>query len=141
MRKVEDRFGEYNLKEGEILLDPYLGQEYKMKVGGTKFDEGKLRYNLTPPEPLEQLAQVYTHGAKKYGDHNWKKGIDISRMYAALMRHLEKHRMGEVMDPEGHSHMSAVAFYAFALMWSDHNIKVDPELSPTVQKPWQDGLA
>jgi hypothetical protein len=32
-----------------------------------KYDQGKLRYDLIPPEALEELAAVYTMGAAKYG--------------------------------------------------------------------------
>ena len=34
------------------------------EVKGMKFDEGKLRYDLIPPEILLWLAELYTHGAK-----------------------------------------------------------------------------
>lgn len=30
-------------------------------------------------------------GAKKYGKYNWKKGLPVSRCYAAGMRHVERH--------------------------------------------------
>ncbi len=69
-------------------------------MSGKKFDEGKLRFDLIPPEAEEALARVLTMGAAKYGDRNWEEGIKFSRLYAAMRRHLNSHRTGEVLDPE-----------------------------------------
>jgi hypothetical protein len=73
------------------------GQEDKF---GKKNDSGKLRMDLIPPEVEEALAEVLTHGAKKYDDRNWEKGIKYSRVYAALRRHLLAWMMGEEIDEE-----------------------------------------
>ena len=67
---------------------------------GVKLDDGKLRFDLFPPAPLEQIAAVYTYGAGKYDDRNWEKGISWGRIFAAIMRHLWKYWRGEWLDPE-----------------------------------------
>ena len=77
----------------------------------TKHDAGKLRYDLIPPEILRALAEVYTFGAAKYGDNNWRKGLDHGRLYAATMRHLETDRSGEYLDPESGLPHLAHAFW------------------------------
>ena len=69
-------------------------------VGGTKYDDGKLRYDLIPAYPMEQLAAVYTFGAKKYADYNWARGIKYSRLIAALFRHFWAFVRKEDIDPE-----------------------------------------
>lgn len=69
-------------------------------VGGTKYDDGKLRYDLIPAYPMEQLAAVYTFGAHKYADYNWAKGIKYSRLIAALFRHFWAFVRKEDIDPE-----------------------------------------
>lgn len=85
--------------------------------GGRKDDSSKLRYDLIPTYGLEQIAAVYTMGAAKYDDRNWQKGIRFSRLHAAMMRHLEKHRQGEDLDAEsGLSHLAHIAWYCFAMM-------------------------
>ncbi|HED1699294.1 TPA: hypothetical protein SHR06_001688 [Campylobacter jejuni] len=72
-----------------------------------KFDDGKLRYDLIPPEVTEQLAKVLTYGANKYKPHNWKKCKDKDRYVAAAYRHLEAWRKGEQIDMEsGLSHLA-----------------------------------
>ncbi len=55
---------------------------------GTKFDTGKNRLELIPPEAIEALGQVLTFGAEKYDDRNWEKGINYSRVYGAALRHM-----------------------------------------------------
>lgn len=112
---------------------------------GKKFDDGKLRYDLVPPAVLEQLATVLTFGAEKYGANNWQTVPDASnRYYAAMMRHVEADRGGEVFDKEsGLPHLThALACVAFML----HNTlatvsepaqrpgcKVPPELEPLLE--------
>lgn len=69
--------------------------------GGRKDDQDKLRYDLIPPEPIKELAAVLTFGAKKYAPNNWQKVPEArARYYAAMMRHLEAWRMGEIHDDE-----------------------------------------
>jgi len=86
---------------------------------GAKLDVGKLRYSLIPTGPLKWLAQLYTVGAIKYSDHGWKAVTKAeSRYLDALMRHLEKHRAGEWLDPDTKvPHIIAVAWNAFAICW------------------------
>lgn len=82
-----------------------------------KYDSDKIRYDLIPALPLQELAKLYTTGAKKYADHNWRLGMDYSRCDSALQRHLHAWRSGQDYDEESKlHHMSAVAFYAMALM-------------------------
>jgi len=84
---------------------------------GRKNDQGKLRYDLIPPHPLEKLAQVYTIGANKYGDHNWRKGMAWGRIIGALFRHVEAWRQGRTVDPEDGQHPLASAIWCcFTLM-------------------------
>lgn len=77
---------------------------------GQKFDSDKLRYELLPPELLEEVARVLTFGAHKYSARNWELGMAWSRPFAALMRHMWAWWRGEEKDPEtGYSHLSHAA--------------------------------
>lgn len=74
------------------------------------------RYDLIPVEPLAELARLYGFGAAKYEAHNFRKGYEWSKSYAALQRHANAFWGGEDIDPEsGLPHMASVAFHAFAL--------------------------
>ncbi len=67
---------------------------------GVKFDQAKPRMDLLDPEFLEHVAQVLTFGAEKYAAHNWRNGINFSRLIAASYRHLGAINRGEDIDPE-----------------------------------------
>lgn len=76
--------------------------------GGIKFDMGKLRYDLLPPETLEAIVQVLTYGANKYDDNNWHK-VEKFRYVGAMMRHFEAYRKGQQLDAESGFHHLAHA--------------------------------
>lgn len=95
-------------------------------TGGIKDDSGKLRFDLIPPEAMEELARVYTIGAVKYGDRNWEKGLHWGRVFAAMMRHAWAWWRGEKLDPEdGQHHLASVAWCALSLMTLE---KTHPDL-------------
>ncbi|ORA77163.1 hypothetical protein BST28_18755 [Mycolicibacter kumamotonensis] len=84
-------------------------------TGGQKAGNDE-RYDLIPAEPLRLLARHYGVGAKKYDDHNWRRGYDWKLSFAALNRHLWQFWSGEDIDTEtGSPHIIAVAWHAFAL--------------------------
>ncbi len=64
-----------------------------------KHTNGKLRYDLLPPEWLENLAKVMTYGADKYPANSWRNG-DPANYRSAMMHHFEAYRKGETADPE-----------------------------------------
>jgi hypothetical protein len=59
-----------------------------INTAGVKFDNGKTRDDLIPPEVEEAIAKVLEFGAKKYAERNWEKGMLWSRPYAATRRHM-----------------------------------------------------
>lgn len=83
---------------------------------GLRDDSTKLRFDLIPVRPLQNVAEVYTVGAKKYADRNWEKGLSWAKTYGAMLRHMFKWFLGEKRDPDGFHHLAAVVFGAFALM-------------------------
>lgn len=68
---------------------------------GRKDDTGKLRFDLVPWLPFEEVVKVLGYGADRYGDNNWKEVKPFTDRYsAALMRHYSKWAQGERLDPE-----------------------------------------
>lgn len=63
---------------------------------GLKYDKGKLRMGLIPPEAFEALARILTYGANKYADNSWQ-GVEPERYRAALLRHY----VAYLKDPDG----------------------------------------
>lgn len=81
-----------------------------MGEGGVKHDSGKPRLDLLPVLALEDIASVLGHGAKKYGDHNWRGGFKAMRLAGALLRHVFAWIRGEENDPEsGLCHLAHAA--------------------------------
>jgi hypothetical protein len=91
---------------------------------GLRYDTGKVRMDLMPPEWDLELGKILTAGANKYEPRNWEKGMDYSKVLGPLMRHLNKWRRGEELDitddsgqpGTGCHHLALVAWNALALM-------------------------
>jgi hypothetical protein len=94
----------------EVDLKDYKDDDWTQPKPGTKYDGGKPPLDLIDPEYLEGLARVLGFGAKKYAAHNWRGGINYSRLIAAAYRHLGAINKGEDIDPEsGESHVYHLA--------------------------------
>lgn len=51
-----------------------------------------------------------TFGERKYAAHNWRNGLEYSRVLDAVMRHIAAFNGGERLDPEsGCSHLAHAA--------------------------------
>jgi hypothetical protein len=90
---------------------------------GIKHDSDKPMVHLLEPEFLLGMASIMTFGAKKYGENNWKQGIEMTRLYSAAMRHLLAFHSGQEFDPEsGQSHL----YHASCnLMMLDHYMRLE----------------
>ena len=91
------------------------------KLTGLKFDLGKPRLELVSRQALEGLAMVLGFGAKKYAAHNWRGGIEYSRLIGAALRHIEAFNDGEDLDPE--STLSHIDHAQCCLMFLSDQIK------------------
>jgi len=112
-----------NFKEG-VKFDKGKENISDLK-DGVKFDSGKERFDLIPSYPLFELAKVFTYGCQKYDANNWRKGLNFSRIYAAIMRHLWKFWSGEDIDPEsGLCHLSH-AFWGICTLLEFYNTRSD----------------
>ena len=94
-----------SIEEVEGYMDYISSDNWREEVSvplpkGEKFDSGKPRYDLIPPEIEEAIARVLTFGAQKYAARNWELGMDWGRPYAALRRHMNAWWGGEDADPE-----------------------------------------
>lgn len=88
-----------------------------MSGSGVKYDSGKPQMGLIPPRALLDVAEVYTMGANKYAAHNWAKGMNWSRVYDALQRHLNAYWAGENLDQESQlCHLAHAAWGCLTLL-------------------------
>ena len=74
-----------------------------------KLDSGKAPLGLIPQSALIEEAYVLGFGETKYGRHNWRKGLEWSRLLDAAMRHIIAFNDGENFDPETGLHHLAHA--------------------------------
>jgi hypothetical protein len=87
------------------------------KQQAIKFDQGKPRFDLIPPDAMTEIAKVFTMGADKYEARNWEKGTNWGRSNAAMLRHIMAWMACEDNDPEsGLNHMAHVAWGAMCLL-------------------------
>jgi len=87
---------------------------------GIKHDSGKLPWELFPWDGAAEIVKVLQFGANKYAARNWEKGINYSRVFGAIIRHVTVWFMGETNDPEtGLNHLAhAGCEVLFALTYS-----------------------
>lgn len=62
---------------------------------GKKFDNGKPPLGLIPTKALIDEALAFEDGRKKYGQWNYKKGMDWMRIVDAALRHITAFKDGE----------------------------------------------
>lgn len=94
---------------------------------GRKDDKEKPRMELISAIATLKKAQVYTFGANKYGENNWRAGLKWTRVLGALKRHITAFEQGEDLDPETSlSHMAhAACCVDFLLEYEDTHRDLD----------------
>jgi hypothetical protein len=65
-----------------------------------RYNSGKPRWSLVDFESLEGMVKVLEFGAKKYSEHNWKKGLKTTDILDSLLRHTTAYLSGEDLDAE-----------------------------------------
>ncbi len=89
------------------------GNRYEFATGAVRdMQEGKGRCDLLPPLAILRLARHFEIGAKKYGDHNWEKGIPINSFIDSAIRHIMKYMAGQ----EDEDHLVAAAWNLMCAM-------------------------
>lgn len=97
------------MKDNSVLFERLAVVE--KKEGAMKFDDNKSPISLIPRSALIGAANVLQMGKKKYSAHNWRRGMDWSRLVDATMRHLMLWNEGVDLDEESklnHLHHSLV---------------------------------
>jgi len=107
--------------ESHELKDYIRSQDEERQMGqktAGRFSAGKIRHDLIPEYPIDELAKVYTYGCKKYDADNWRKGLAWKEnVISPLKRHLQKWLQGEMLDDESNCHhLAMVMWQCCALM-------------------------
>ena len=86
-----------------------------------------LAVNVDLPKLMLDVAKHFENGALKYGEHNWEKGIPISRYIDSAVRHLMKDLAGETDE----DHAAAFVWNCMCAAWTMAHM---PEMDDYTQK-------
>ena len=109
-----------------------------MGTEAVKYDNGKPRMDLIPPEAMLALGAVLEVGARKYSGRNWELGFEWGRSDAALKRHLTAWEAGQDNDPEtGLPHLwHVLANAAFLVTFEARQIGTDDRAKGCAVNLW-----
>lgn len=110
---------------------------------GLKNDKEKqVRPELIAPEMITALGTILAFGANKYSAGNWAKGMEWSRLYGGLQRHLNSWYSGDETDSEtGKPHLwHAACMLMFLIGHTERNIGKDDreDVGAIKEKPQED---
>lgn len=104
------------IEEALDIITPDDGEVRSVSSSGGEKGTKLARFDLIPIEPLTELAKHFGRGSLKYDDHNYRKGYEWSKSYAACLRHLTQFWNGEDLDEEtGTPHVISAAWHCLAL--------------------------
>lgn len=112
----------------------------KIDGGGLRYNDGKLRFDLIPPDVMQEIARVMTHGAKKYAERNWERGMAWSICRGSAERHWNQRLLGFTHDdgPKGsglrhlaHNIVNTMFLLAYELRGMKKHDDLEPFLRAT----------
>lgn len=116
----------------QLKLKEFWEQENKRNLPEgpkAKRDSVNYRYDLLVPTFLAAMAEIGSHGGKKYGDDNYQKEhmkdgrSPINHMYAHLT-HYRNHKKYDHTEigTDRKYHLAAIAFNAMMEFWYEENM-------------------
>ena len=89
------------LHEDEDLND---SQSYKFDSGAVRAKLDDVRFDLISPQALRRLAATYNEGATKYGDNNFRHGMEFSNVINHVLTHIFDYLAGTDDDEDALAH-------------------------------------
>ena len=128
-RDIQEGKGRCDLMPLDVIGD-YLSCEILKSIGRfQQYGEVAFLYGVldlidyTDPNTLIlELSKHFEEGAKKYGEHNWQKGIPAHCYIDSAVRHFLKWRRGDEDEP----HDRAFVWNIVCCIWTCEN---KPELN------------
>lgn len=110
-----------------VLNDNTIIKIYNFqKSGGVDYLYDVLKYSgiidTCLPTKFLEVSKHFEEGAKKYGEHNWQKGIPAHCYIDSAVRHYLKHLRGDTDEP----HDRAFVWNILCCIWTCEN---KPELN------------
>jgi hypothetical protein len=98
-REPNSTLGEWNAVVASMNQEAGAKRSATPEVG-IKHDQQKEPLSLLSRTWLLGVAKVMAFGAKKYAAHNWRNGIERSRLISAALRHIMAYNEGQDLDEE-----------------------------------------
>ena len=100
--------------------------------GGIKHDQDKPPTHLLSNIAAKRTARVLEFGAKKYAEHNWRKGMEWHRLLRAARDHICDFIDGQDLDQE--SGLCHLDHAACCIMFLQEYLTTHPELDTRYKK-------
>lgn len=101
-----------------------MEDKHKFESGAVRAKLDDVRFDLISPYALRRLAATYNEGAVKYGDNNWRRGMEFSNVINHVLEHINTYIANS--DPDGEDHLSHACWGLMTLMEQE---KTRPELN------------
>lgn len=138
VRDIQEGKGRCDLMPLDVVAD-YLSNKIIRLIGEfQRSGEADWLYmvlgNLEWDDPYSIILEVAKHfeaGAKKYGEHNWQKGIPVKCYIDSAVRHYLKYLRGDTDEP----HDRAFVWNIMCCIWT---CKHKPELNDYMKEKEHD---
>lgn len=81
-----------------------ITKNHEFKTGAVRSKLESVRYDLISPQALQRLAATYAEGAAKYGDNNFRKGMEFSNILNHVFTHIFDYLAGKDSDEDALAH-------------------------------------
>ena len=100
-------------------------EKHEFKTGAVRSKLDHVRYDLFSPQAMSRLAATYAEGARKYGDNNFRKGMEFSNLINHVLQHIFNYLEGD----EGEPPEDSLAHACWGLMTLMEEEETHPELN------------
>jgi hypothetical protein len=108
----------------------------EVKLAAERHNNGKLRWRNIPHFMLKGLVEVGQFGEKKYSTFNFLKGMPVSDVLDALLRHVEKLESpfeADIDAESGKNHAYHIAWNALYIAYLlEHKSEFDDRYKPEI---------
>ncbi len=88
--------------------------KHKFNSGAVRSKLADVRFDLISPLALRRLAATYNEGAVKYGDNNWRRGMEFSNVINHVLEHINTYLSGS--DSDGEDNLAHACWGLMTLM-------------------------
>jgi|14BtaG_2_1085337.scaffolds.fasta_scaffold00263_31 hypothetical protein len=93
-----------------------------MKAKRDNGGKAPVHYIFTAPDAVDAIVRVMETGANKYGKNDWKRGFEDGEGLDSVLRHIQSHISGNLIDEESQQlHLANAA--AGLIMYLDNELR------------------